>query len=151
MVTSIGTGSDFKTVVENMITLEHDAIAAYTATIERLESATHKTKITEFRSDHERHLRELHDMARACGANVPAEGDMKQILTTGKVKLAGMMGGDGALLKAMGSNENDTIQAYKQASENGVVPAEYRPVFQRGLEDERKHQAYMESAAQQAA
>ena len=151
MVTTIGTDSDFKSLVENMIILEHDAIAAYTTTIERLESATHKTKITEFRSDHERHLRELHDMARTCGANIPAEGDMKQILTTGKVKLAGMMGGDGALLKAMGSNENDTIQAYKQASENSVVPAEHRPVFQRGLEDERKHQAYMESAAQQAA
>lgn len=150
MVTTIGTGSDFKSLVENMIILEHDAIAAYTTTIERLESATHKTKITEFRSDHERHLRELHEMARASGANIPAEGDMKQILTTGKVKLAGLMGGDGALLKAMGSNENDTIQAYKQASENGIVPAEYRPVFQRGLEDERKHQAYMESAAQQA-
>jgi rubrerythrin len=151
MVTTIGTGSDFKSLVENMIILEHDAIAAYTTTIERLESATHKAKITEFRGDHERHLRELHDMARACGANIPAEGDMKQVLTTGKVKLAGLMGGDSALLKAMSSNENDTIQAYKQASENGVVPAEHRPVFQRGLEDERKHQAYMESAAQKAA
>ena len=151
MVTTIGTGSDFRSLVENMIILEHDAIAAYTTTIERLESASHKAKITEFRGDHERHLRELHDMARACGANIPAEGDMKQILTTGKVKLAGLMGGDGALLKAMGSNENDTIQAYKQASENSVVPAEHRPIFQRGLEDERKHQAYMESAAQKAA
>jgi predicted outer membrane protein len=151
MVTTVGSGSDFRTVVENMIMLEHDAIAAYTATIERLESTTHKTRITEFRGDHERHLRELHDMARSCGANIPTEGDMKQMLTTGKVKLANLMGGDSALLKAMSSNENDTIQAYQQASENSAVPAEHRPVFQRGLEDERKHQAYMDSAAQQAA
>ncbi len=151
MVTTIGTGSDFKTLVENMITLEHDAIAAYTATIERLDSPAHKTKVTEFRADHERHMRELHAMAAACGAEIPAEGDMKQVLTTGKIKLANLMGGDSALLKAMGSNENDTIQAYKQASENSAVPAEHRPVFQRGLEDERRHQAYMESAAQQAA
>ena len=151
MVTTIGTDSDFRTLIENMITLEHDAIAAYTATIERLENPTHKARITEFRGDHERHLRELGDMARACGANIPAEGDMKQILTTGKVKLANLMGGDSALLKAMSSNENDTIQAYKQASENSVVPAEHRPVFQRGLEDERRHQAYMDSAAQKAA
>jgi len=151
MVTTIGTDSDLKTLVENMIILEHDAIAAYDATIERLESATHKAKITEFRGDHQRHLRELQDMARSSGANIPAEGDMKQILTTGKVMLANLMGGDGALLKAMSSNENDTIQAYKQASENSVVPAEHRPLFQRGLEDERKHQAYMDSAAQQAA
>lgn len=151
MVTTVGSGSDLKTVVENMIILEHDAIAAYTATIERLESATHKAKITEFQADHERHLRELHEMAQACGAETPAEGDMKQILTTGKVKLANLMGGDSALLKAMSSNENDTIQAYQQASENSAVPAEHRPVFQRGLEDERKHQAYMDNAAQQAA
>ncbi len=151
MVTTVGSGSDFRTVVENMIMLEHDAIAAYTATIERLDSAAHKARITEFRGDHERHMRELHDMARACGANIPAEGDMKQMLTTGKVKLANLMGGDSALLKAMSSNENDTIQAYQQASENSAIPAEHRPVFQRGLEDERKHQAYMDSAAQQAA
>jgi rubrerythrin len=151
MVTTVGTGSDFRTVVENMIVFEHDAIAAYTATIERLDSATHKAKVTEFRGDHERHLRELHEMARACGANIPAEGDMKELLTTGKVKLANLIGGDSALLKAMSSNENDTIQAYKQASENGAVPPEHRPMFQRGLEDERKHQAYMDSAAQQAA
>ena len=150
MVTTIGTGSDFKTIVENMIVLEHDAIAAYTTTIERLESTTHKSKITEFRSDHERHLRELHDMARTCGATIASEGDMKQVLTTGKVKLANLMGGDSALLKAMSSNENDTIQAYQQASENSVVPAEHRPMFQRGLEDERRHQAYMDSAAQRA-
>ena len=89
-------------------------------------------------------------MARACGADIPAEGDMKQMLTTGKVKLANLMGGDSALLKAMSSNENDTIQAYQQASENSAVPAEHRPVFQRGLQDERKHQAYMDSAAQTA-
>ena len=148
MATTVGTGSDFKTVVENMITLEHDAIAAYTATVERLSDAAHKAKVTEFRSDHERHLRELTDMARACGADIPAKGDMKQMLTTGKVTLANLVGGDGALLKAMGSNENDTIRAYSQASENSAVSAEHRPVFQRGLEDERRHKAYMDSAAQ---
>lgn len=151
MVTTVGTASDFRTLVEDMITLEHDAIAAYTTTIERLEDPGHRAKITEFRADHERHMRELHEMASAIGADIPAEGDMKELLTTGKVKLANLMGGDGSVLQAMGSNENDTIAAYENASKNTVVPAEYRPMFERGMADERRHKSYMDSAAQRAA
>lgn len=151
MVTTVGTGSDLKTLIENFIILEHDAIAAYKATIERLEDATHRQRITEFLGDHERHLRELTDLARQHGAPVPSEGDMKEILTTGKVKIAGLMGGDGAVLKAMGSNENDTITAYENGSKNTAIPAEARPLFERALADERRHKSYMDTAAQRAA
>ena len=150
MATTIGTASDLKTLIQNFLILEHDAIAAYEATIERLEDPAHKAKITEFRGDHERHVRELTEIAAKHGVAVPTEGDMKEMLTTGKVKIAGMMGGDSAVLKAMSSNENDTISAYDSGSRNTVVPVEDRPIFERGLADERRHQSYMETAAQTA-
>ena len=45
----------------------------------------------------------------------PSEGDSKQMLTTGKVALASLMG-DGAILAAMKTNEDDTVTAYERAS-----------------------------------
>jgi rubrerythrin len=147
MVTTVGTGGDMPTLSENLILLERDAIAAYDATIERLSDRTHRERISEFRADHERHLSELSQMAPRYGANVPAEGDAKQYLTTGKIQIAGLASGDSPLLKAMSSNETDTISAYENASKNSVVPAEDRPVFERALSDERRHKQYMDSAS----
>lgn len=151
MATTVGTGSDLRTVIRNFLLLEHDAIAAYDATIERLQDPTYKAKIREFRGDHERHVRELTDLAGRHGAEAPAEGDMKEMLTTGKVKIAGMTGGDSSVLKAMSSNETDTVSAYSSGSENTIIPAEDRAIFERALSDERRHKTYMDQAAQAAA
>lgn len=151
MATTVGTSGDLPTLIENFIYLERDAIAAYDETISRLESPTHKARIAEFREDHVRHLDDLRALAAKHGANVPAEGDMKQLLTTGKIKLADLMGGDGALLKAMSSNETDTITAYGNGASNETVPPEDRPIFQRAQADEERHKAYMDQASQAAA
>lgn len=148
MATTVGTSSDLATLITNFIYLERDAIAAYEATIERLSGAEAKQKISEFRQDHLRHLSELTELADRHGAKVPAEGDMKEMLTTGKVKLAGIFGGDGAVLKAMSTNETDTVTAYSNACDNSVIPSEARPLFERGREDERRHKAWMDQAAQ---
>ncbi|WP_341211712.1 ferritin-like domain-containing protein [uncultured Limimaricola sp.] len=150
MVTTIGTSSDMAKMVENFILLEHDAIAAYGTTIERLESPAHKAKVEEFRQDHLRHLSDLTALAGRVGANVPREGDMKELLTTGKIKLADMVGGDGAILKAMATNEIDTISAYQHAVDNEAVPATDKELFRRGLADERKHKDWMDQAAKAA-
>jgi Uncharacterized conserved protein len=150
MVTTVGTSGDFPTLIENMIYLERDAIAAYDATIERLEGADARQAIADFRNDHHRHLAELTQLAATHGAKVPAEGDMKQLLTTGKVKLAGVVGGDGMVLKAMSSNETDTVDAYAAACENAAVPIEAKPVFERGLADERRHKTWMDAASERS-
>lgn len=148
MVTTVGTAQDMPKLIEDFIHLERDAIAAYEATIDRLEDPAHKAKVEEFRQDHLRHLDELQALALRHGAEVPMEGDMKQVLTTGKVKMAGMMGGDGAVLRAMSSNETDTVTAYSNGCDNPVVPADARPVFERGLADERRHKDWMDRTAE---
>jgi hypothetical protein len=61
-----------------------------------------------------------------------------------------MVGGDGAVLKAMSTNETDTVTAYDRAVENDAIPAAAKPIFARALEDERRHKTYMESAAEAA-
>lgn len=147
MVTTVGTASDLSTLITDMLYLEHDAIAAYEATIERLEGAEFRSKIEEFKSDHLRHVQELERLAAEHSAEVPREGDAKQLLTTGKVGLAGMVGGDGAVLRAMSTNESDTVTAYHNAVENDVVPASAKPIFENGLADERRHKQWMEDTA----
>ena len=96
MATTVGTESTAKDLIESLLHLEHDAIAAYEATIKRLDTAEFKERMTAFKADHDRHLVELHELADAVGAARPTSGDFKQMLTTGKVNMANLTGGDGA-------------------------------------------------------
>ncbi len=149
MTTTIGTENTIEDLVRNLILLEHDAIAAYETTIERLDSAEAKSQIGSFLEDHRRHLADLGKIASALGLEAPREGSAKQYLTTGKVALAGMMG-DGAILKAMKTNEDDTVTAYERASKHDDAVPESRAVFERAHQDELRHRAWMEGAAKRA-
>ena len=72
---------------------------------------------------------------------------MKQMLTTGKVKMADMVGGDGAILNAMSTNETDTVSAYQNGTDNAATPADLQPVLAQALADEQRHKAWMEETA----
>jgi hypothetical protein len=133
-------------LVENLLLLEHDAIAAYEQTIQRLENPSHKQKIAEFKGDHDRHVQELTQLATTVGATPYREGDAKQMLTTGKVALASIMG-DGAILAAMRSNEEDTVTAYERASRHAEATPEARGIFERAHADELRHREWMSNAA----
>jgi len=146
MATTVGTETTFEKLVQNLLILEHDAIAAYDSTIERLDDAGHKAKIAEFKRDHERHVAELTRMAGAHGTEAPQEGDVKQYLTTGKVALASIIG-DKTILKAMSTNEIETKMAYDHASKNGIATGEARTFFQKALADETRHKDWMDSVA----
>ncbi len=61
------------------------------------------------------HVNVLTGKARELGIAAPTEGDMKQMRATGKIALADMMG-DAAILKAMKTNEDDTVTAYERAA-----------------------------------
>jgi len=145
MPTTVGTETTAADLIKNLLILEHDAIAAYDSTIERLESAEYRQQIETFRRDHEAHVQELGRIANTMGIDKPMEGDMKQWLTTGKVALADLAG-DNAILKAMKTNEDDTVAAYQQALDNDITDAELRPLMEKGLADERRHRAWMETA-----
>jgi rubrerythrin len=145
MVTTVGTESTLPDLVENLLLLEHDAIAAYVETIQRLENVTYKQKITEFKADHDRHVQELTQLAAAVGAKQYREGDAKQMLTTGKVALASLMG-DSTILGAMRSNEEDTVTAYDRASRHTEATPEARAIFERAHADELRHREWMSRA-----
>jgi hypothetical protein len=146
MVTTVGTENTFEKLVTNLLILEHDAIAAYDSTIEKLEDAGKKAKIAEFRADHAAHVEELRRIASTLGVAAPAEGDMKQYLTTGKVALASIMG-DGPILKAMSTNEIETKMAYDHAAKNDAAPADAQVFFRKAFDDESRHKAWMDANA----
>ena len=146
MVTTVGTESALPELVEDLLLLEHDAIAAYEQTIARLENPGYKQRIAEFKGDHDRHVEELTGLAAAVGARPYREGDAKQMLTTGKVALASIAG-DSAILAAMRSNEEDTVTAYERASRHTEATPEARALFERAHADELRHRDWMASAS----
>jgi rubrerythrin len=146
MVTTVGTESTLNDLVENLLILEHDAIAAYDQTIARLENPEYKRIVASFKADHDRHVQELTQLASAIGATPYTEGDAKQMLTTGKVTMASMMG-DGAILAAMRTNEEDTVTAYERASRHAEATPEARTLFERAHSDELRHREWMSNAA----
>jgi rubrerythrin len=130
--------------------LEYDAIAAYDAVIERLDDDGRREKIRSFKADHEAHLSALRKVADDNALSRPEGGDMKELLTTGKIKMANLVGGDAALLKAMATNETDTVTAYAQGCDNPDLPDVLKPICEKALEDEKRHKSWMEAEAQAA-
>lgn len=147
MVTMVGRENDSKALLSNLIQMEHDAIAAYDAIIEKLDNFGNKQQIRKFRAEHERHLEDLKKLAKKHQAYRPDATGMKSVLTAGKVNLANMMGGDSAALRAMSTNEADTLTAYRNACNNAHAPADAKKMLQKALDDEERHKAWMDEAA----
>lgn len=146
MVTMVGNESDIKDLVKNLLYLEHDAIAAYDSCIERLDSRELASQVSLFKEDHQHHVQVLTEMAVELAIEAPTEGDMKQMLTTGTIAFADLMG-DAAILKAMKTNEDDTVNAYERAIRHeDAIPAS-KAFFMKAHQDEEKHRAWMETTA----
>ncbi len=147
MVTTVGNEAKFEDLVTNLIYLERDALAAYEAVMDRLSDTALIDEVGRFRDDHRQHLEVLTEMAHEAEAEAPTEGDMKEMLTTGKICVANLMG-DGAILKAMKTNEDDTVQAYEQAAAHDNALPKSKAFFEKALADEMRHRDWMERTAQ---
>lgn len=137
--------ADVNKKLHDLIELDYDAIAAYKAAIDGIEDASYKAKLIEFMGDHERHVTEFSGVIRKQGGTPPDSGDFKQILTAGKVKIADIVGSDNAILKAMKANEEQTNSKYESMVEE-KFPAPVQKLLEKGLADERRHRAWIESA-----
>lgn len=145
MVTTVGTESNLVDTLNNLIELDYDAIEAYDAAIDRLDSAEYKARLKEFRADHARHTRDLAAAVQELGGKPPQQGGAKSLLTRGKVMMADLLG-DGAILQAMKSNEDDTNTAYERAVKAAESTPAAATALQAGLADERRHRAWIEQA-----
>jgi bacterioferritin (cytochrome b1) len=141
-----GLSNDYETVIRELLELEYDAIDAYKAAIERLESIAYRDKLRDFLNDHDQHVAGLKALAASEDILLPDSADLKRILTRGKVILASPAG-DGAILAAMKTNEDDTVTAYERASRHKDLPSVALPLMQGALAHEQRHRAWMEQNA----
>lgn len=143
MVTTVGTETSLPDLLTNLIHLDYDAIEAYRTAVERLDDAALAETLRGFMADHERHTRDVSAALTRLGHTPPTGGDMKQLLTTGKVAMADMFG-DKAILQAMKTNEDDTNTAYERAVGHAEVTPDIRGLLDSNLGDERRHRAWIE-------
>lgn len=142
MVTTIGTESKLETLLSDLVQLDYDAAEAYQAAIDRLENAGFKASLLTFKQDHLRHVHDLSDTLAKMGHEPPLEGDVKSMLTKGKVVL-GALAGDKAVLQAMKTNEDDTNTAYERATGHREATPQIDAMLERNLQDERRHRDWM--------
>ncbi|BES71479.1 hypothetical protein RE428_24970 [Marinobacter nanhaiticus D15-8W] len=134
--------------LSNIVELDYDAIAAYRAAIDRIDDTGYTAKLEEFVKDHERHVRELSEVIRREGGTPPDSGDAKKMLTKGQVVIADIAG-DKAILNAMKMNEQQTVSKYESATKE-AFPEHVQTLLDKGLEDERRHKAWIERTLEAA-
>jgi uncharacterized protein (TIGR02284 family) len=142
MVTTVGTESRIEDLLSDLVQLDHDAADAYQAAIDRLADASYRSTLTQFKQDHLRHIDELGQCLSGMGKTPPQGGDMKSMLTQGKVVLGSMMG-DKAIIQAMKTNEDDTNTAYERAVNHRDATPQVHAILERNLQDERRHREWM--------
>jgi hypothetical protein len=142
MVTTVGTESDLVTLLTDLVQLDFDAVDAYQAAIDRLDNPEWRATLASFRDDHLRHTAELGEALRGMGIVPPSGGDIKSMLTQGKVVMAGLVG-DEAVLRAMRTNEADTNTACERAIQFPDLHSGIRDILEAGLADERRHCAWI--------
>jgi uncharacterized protein (TIGR02284 family) len=143
MATMVGKQKDVAALLNALIELDLDAVEAYEAAIDRLDDDSDKASFRAFKADHQRHVTELQPLVQELGEKPADKADVKQILTKGKVVMAGLIG-DRLILLAMKTNEDDTNTAYDRAVSRDDVPSHMRAVLMRNRDDERRHRAYIE-------
>lgn len=139
----------FTKILQDLVKLDYDAIAAYEEAIERLSDEDARAHLRSYCEDHRRHTQNLAPFISERGADVPQAAGAMKILTEGKVKLAGVVGSDKAVLSAMLANEEVTNKSYEKAVEHGETSPEILAVLRENLADERRHREWIKSAIDQ--
>lgn len=130
-------------VMNNMILLDRDALAAYDEAIDACDNKRIKARLREFRGDHERHVAELSERVRAHGGEPKQRRDIKGFMIQGFTKVASR--GDRSALLAMRGNEELTSRVYANALKH-ALPSDVRTLLRRNGADERRHLAWITNA-----
>lgn len=141
MATQNESAPDHTRVLNELLHLEHDALAAYDTALERLEDGPWKDKIREFRTDHEHHALELARLIEVAGGTAVKGTDARAVLTRGKVVMAKVRGARG-ILEAVRSNEDQSQARYQKAVKPGL-PEEVKVFLQKSLDDECRHRDWI--------
>jgi uncharacterized protein (TIGR02284 family) len=129
--------------LNELISLDLDAIEAYEAAILRLGDTGDKAELERFMADHRRHVTDLSPLVRELGGEAATSPDVKRVLTKGKVVVMAIAG-DSGVLEAMKSNEETTTKVYDKARKHPDLPIQARTIIERNFADEQRHLAWLE-------
>jgi uncharacterized protein (TIGR02284 family) len=130
--------------LNDLIALDHDAVGAYEAAIDRMDVDFLRTRLREFQEDHRRHIRDLSQAVQQLGGKPREKPDVKGFILKGFTAVTSMMGTEAAL-QAMRGNENLTNRTYKNAL-NEEWSDDIRMIIERNYRDEQRHLAFIEDA-----
>lgn len=136
-------GDSLVLLLNELIELEYDAIAAYEQALSRLDGERHKPMLGLFMRTHQRRVRELGQRVRSLGG-VPRGGwEVRRIVTRGRIEI-GALAGDEAIFRAMSRNEDDAVTAYERAAKRlSGIGGDIRLLVERYLADERRHRSWI--------
>ncbi len=132
--------------INDLIQLDVDAVHAYDQAIEACEVSDIKTKLEEFRADHERHIADLSSAVTSEGGEPRVSKDVKGFVIEGFTAI--MSQGDHSALLSMRGNEELTNRSYRTALDE-EMPDHIRSVVERNYEDEQRHLAWIKDALDQ--
>lgn len=123
--------------LNSLIQLDVDAIHAYDQSISACTMAELKGKLSDFRGDHDRHVRELSDCVRELGGQPDVRRDLKGFFIGGFTAIVSQ--GDHSALVAMQTNEELTNSYYRRALEMEGLSPEIRDLLEKNFADEQRH------------
>lgn len=150
MATLVGKHSEQVRLLQGLVEIDYDAIEAYEAAIERIDDEQIRARLGSFCDDHRRHVAALNPIIQTFGGDPVLQGDIKRVLTRGKVVIGGLFGTRTVLL-AMKANEDDTNAAYERAVAQVGLGSDVHQLLQSHLADERRHREYLVVALQDLA
>jgi uncharacterized protein (TIGR02284 family) len=132
--------------LNDLIHLDIDAISAYDSAIRACEHESVAAPLRQFRSDHERHVRDLAEEVRALGGTPSERRDLKGFLIKGFTAIASR--GTHSALMVMRGNEELTNRIYQKALKE-ELPDGVREVVELNYSDERRHLEWIQQALDQ--
>jgi len=129
--------------LNDLIKLDVDAIHAYDQAISSCGMDELKRGLTEFRADHDRHVRELSDCVRALGGQPDVRRDWKGFLISGFTAIVSQ--GDHSSLVAMQTNEEVTNSYYRRSLELEGLSPDIRSLLEKNFADEQRHLSWIKN------
>jgi rubrerythrin len=134
--------------LNDLLRLDHDAVSAYDAAIEKLEDPDLANQIAGFRKDHERHIAELNRLITGFGGTPENTRHSTAPLKEALQSLGGLAGDKGVLI-AWRANELQVRTKYDSyASRATFWPDEVKRAIDENALDEERHYEWVVSVLQ---
>ncbi len=127
--------------IKNLIHLDYDSVTAYNDAIDKIEDVRIKNVITNYRNDHQVHIRLFNDILEQVGHRPINSTDFEGYLVDTFVRI-GPLAGTIGVLEALELNEQLVKRHYEDALDS-LINTDYYNLVKCCYEDELRHQEYI--------